>query len=135
LQNGWEMGSHGLSHHLLVGMPSSQCRQNCNFKGNHRVSVQYKGQVFCAPFGKLNRKIIEMAQQVGYQGLCGFFPFKYYHQNPPDYLLLRLAVYSFDSLAAIKRKLAENWQIRPEIVKQNIVNFCSNGTVIVQKLK
>jgi len=136
LQNGWEMGSHGLSHHLLVGMPSSQMQAELQ-TSKEIIESRFNTKVrfFCAPFGKLNRKIIEMAQQVGYQGLCGFFPFKYYHLNPPDYLLLRLAVYPFDSLAAIKRKLAENWQIRPEIVKQNIVNFCSNGTVIVQKLK
>lgn len=130
------MGSHGVTHRSLAGMPIQILQAELQTSKNF-IEREFDTQVkfFCAPFGKLNRKIIEMAKQSGYQGVCGFFPFKYYHQIPPDFILLRLAVYSFDSIKAIERKLASNWQIHPEIVKQNVVNFCANGTVIVQKLK
>jgi len=136
LQNGWEIGSHGLTHRLLVGMQTEILKSEIEYskqiiEDRFSTPVRY----FCAPFGKLNRKIIEIAKEAGYQGICGFYPFKYYTQKPPGYLMLRLAVYSFDSLRSIERKLAANWQIRVEITKQNVVNFCSNGTIIVQKLK
>jgi len=130
------MGSHGVTHRSLVGLPTWMLKAEIQTSKN-AIEREFNTQVkfFCVPFGKLNRKIIDIAKQSGYQGVCGFFPFKYYHQAAPDNILLRLAVYSFDTRKAIVRKLASNWRIRVEIVKQNVVNFCANGTVIVQKLK
>ncbi|HOU16890.1 MAG TPA: polysaccharide deacetylase family protein [Candidatus Marinimicrobia bacterium] len=136
IQNGWEIGSHSISHHLLVGMPTLEMQAEIH-DSKKLLEERFNCEVrfFCAPFGKLNPKIISEAKSAGYQGICGFFPFRYYHQKPPDFFIPRLAVYSFDSLNAVARKLATNWQLRREIIKQNVVNFCANGTIIVQKLR
>jgi len=136
IQNGWEIGSHGLSHRLLVGMPTAEMQAEIH-DSKKLLEEQFKSEVrfFCAPFGKLNRKIISEAESAGYQGICGFFPFKYYNHTPPDFIITRLAVYSFDTLNAVSGKLATNWPLRLEIIKQNVVNFCANGTIIVQKLR
>jgi peptidoglycan/xylan/chitin deacetylase (PgdA/CDA1 family) len=136
IDNGWEIGSHGVSHCMLAGMPTSTIREELRLS-KQTLEQQFMTDVryFCTPFGKLNRQIICEAQSAGYQGICGFFPFKYYKENPPDFIIPRLAVYSFDTLRALERKLANNWQIRFEIIKQNVVNFCANGTVIVHNLK
>lgn len=136
IQNGWEVGSHGISHRILAGMSTEAMRAEIRsskliLESHFNTNVRY----FCTPFGKLNRKVISEAQSAGYQGICGFFPFKYYKGTPPDFIVLRLAVYSFDTLRALERKLITNWQLRIEITKQNVINFCANGTVIVQNLK
>jgi len=136
VRNGWEVGSHGISHRMLIGMSGSEIHAELLHSKQlleHRFSTDVR--YFCAPFGKLNRKVIAEAKTVGYKGICGFYPFKYYKSLPPDFIILRLAVYSFDSLKAIENKLAANWRIRREIIKQNVVNFCANGSIIVQNLK
>lgn len=136
VRNGWEMGSHSLSHQSLVGMPTDSIERELKLS-KKIIEEKFNTPVrfFCAPFGKLNRKIIDLAKQAGYQNFCGFFPFKYYKQKPPPEIVMRLAVYSTDSLKAIERKLASNWLLKIEIIKQNVINFCANGTVIIQKLK
>lgn len=136
LQNGWEVGSHSVSHRILTGMSALELRDELRIS-KQLLEQQFKIDVkyFCSPFGKLNRKIIYEVQSAGYQGICGFFPFKYIKLEPPDFIILRLAVYSFDTLRALARKLSTNWRLRLEITKQNVVNFCANGTVIVKNLK
>jgi peptidoglycan/xylan/chitin deacetylase (PgdA/CDA1 family) len=133
---GWEVGSHGQTHRALQGMTRteiecelSQSKQLLEEKFNQPVHF------FAMPFGNVNELIRELASKVGYRGICGFYPFRYYHHCCPPDIIPRLAVYRTDSLKAISNKLGGGRGLLGEVTKQNVVNFCSNATIMANSLR
>jgi peptidoglycan/xylan/chitin deacetylase (PgdA/CDA1 family) len=133
---GWEIGSHGKTHRALQGMTRneieyelSQSKQLLEKKFNQPVNF------FTMPFGNVNELIRELAKNAGYRGICGFYPFRYYrHHYQPD-IIPRLAVYRTDSLRAISNKLSGGRGLLFEVTKQNLINFCSNATIMANSLR
>lgn len=136
ISEGWEIGSHGKTHRALQGMTRteivyelSQSKQLLQEKFNQPVNF------FAMPFGNVNTLIRELALKTGYLGICGFYPFRYYRHHSQPGIIPRLGVYRTDSLKAISHKLSNNRGLLFEVTKQNLINFCSNATIIVNSLK
>jgi len=137
VESGWEIGSHSMSHRpqRFTG------RREMEFElGQSKKILETKFKqivtAYAPPFGIVTRCIYDYAFSAGYQNICGFFPFRYYAASKPKKSeILRLAVYRTDSLASIKRKLSEGNNLYCEVLKQNVVNFCSNATLAVNSLR
>ena len=135
-QSGWEIGSHSLSHRSLRGLMQNELiRQIGDSKNRLEELIAEPVRCFAPPFGNVSPRIIDAALHCGYQKICGFYPLKYYDSAVSEYLVLRLAVYRSDSRRAILAKLSANRHLYYEVFKQNIINFCSNATVIVNSLR
>jgi len=133
---GWEIGSHGKTHRALQGMTRTeiegelaQSKQLLEKKFNQPVNI------FAMPFGNVNAMIRELAINAGYQGICGFYPFRYYRHRFQPAVIPRLAVYRTDSLRTISNKLSGGRGLLREVTKQNLINFCSNATIIANSLR
>ncbi|MDD5765024.1 MAG: hypothetical protein PHW79_02050, partial [Candidatus Marinimicrobia bacterium] len=79
--------------------------------------------------------IVDSARQCGYSGVCGFYPFRYKNGIRDRMELCRMAVYLTDSVSSIQGKIQEGKGFRRQIIKQNLINFCSNATLIANALK
>lgn len=133
---GWEMGSHTISHRCLIGLPRQEIWKELNdSKRSIEDLLGRRVKYLAAPFGKVNRLILELARESGYLGVCGFYPLRYWREAPPAGFVLRLAVYATDTDASIARKLGKGRRLYREALKQNLINFCSNGTLLVQSLR
>ncbi len=136
LTAGWEIGSHGLDHHCLLGHTAAAVRQQ--LAASKRIlehTLACEINYFAAPFGRINPRITQIARQVGYRGICGFYPWTYYQHRQNHYQIPRLAVYYFDSLKALEHKLAPDRRLVVEILKQQIISLCANGTILVNALR
>ncbi|MDO9548735.1 MAG: polysaccharide deacetylase family protein [Candidatus Marinimicrobia bacterium] len=133
---GWEIGSHSVSHRSLRG----GSEQELNYQLSHskrtlEKMVSQPVHYFTPPFGNVSPRIHSAAMKHGYLNVCGFFPIKYYKTVVPKGMVLRLAVYRTDSLKSLERKLSGDKRMYFEVMKQNVINFCSNGTIAVNSLR
>ena len=133
---GWEIGSHSVSHRSLRGVNEQELHYQLNYSKQVLEKITDQPvQIFTPPFGTISTRINNAALKSGYQKICGFFPFKFYKGAIPKGVILRLAVYRSDSLKSIKRKLSDDKGLYFEIIKQNVINFCSNATIAVNTLR
>ncbi len=135
-QAGWEIGSHSLTHQSLRGLTLVELRRQ--LRDSKRKLEELIGQAvesFAPPFGNVSPRIIDAAVGCGYRKVCGFFPLKYYNSPIPPQLVLRLAVYRSDTSRSLLAKLSGTKRLYREVLKQNIINFCSNATIAVKSLR
>jgi len=136
IKAGWEIGSHGVSHHELTGMPIEQMMYELRHSKEYLESTFYQPvRLLAAPFGRVNSRVIKAIEQIGYTHLCTFFPFKYRHNRPPAAIIPRLAVYSTDTLNMIGHKVTPQGANWLEVLKQNVINFCANATLVVRSIR
>jgi peptidoglycan/xylan/chitin deacetylase (PgdA/CDA1 family) len=135
-KQGWEIGSHGKTHRSLAGLKTNEIRKelSCS-KEILEKEFSCKVRYFASPFGKVNYMIVDSARQCGYSGVCGFYPFRYKNGIRDRMELCRMAVYLTDSVSSIQGKIQEGKGFRRQIIKQNLINFCSNATLIANALK
>lgn len=136
IRAGWRIESHGISHRGLNTMSRDEIKSEIvaskkMLEERFGVEVSY----FAPPFGKITPRIRRLATEAGYQGICGFYPGRYYCRPLPEKQIPRLAVYRFESRAALRRKLSPKRALRIEIIKQNMINFCANATILVNSLR
>lgn len=133
---GWEIGSHSVSHQSLRGVDKQELQyQLRHSKATLEKIIKQPVHVFTAPFGTISNRINTAALKSGYHKICGFFPIKFYKGAIPKGVVLRLAVYRSDGLNSIERKLSGDRRLYFEIIKQNVINFCSNATIAVNTLR
>ncbi|MEV6212487.1 polysaccharide deacetylase family protein [Kitasatospora sp. NPDC051914] len=68
---GWEIGSHGLSHRALPGLPAHELADQA--RGSRRALEQLVGGPvtgFCYPYGAVDRPATEAIRDAGYQYAC-----------------------------------------------------------------
>jgi len=133
---GWEIGSHGKTHRALQGMTRTAIE--CELvQSKHLLEEMFDQPInfFAMPFGNVKEMIRELASNAGYRGICGFYPFKYLRHYCPSDIVPRLAVYRTDSLRAISNKLSSGRELLFEVTKQNLINFCSNATIMANSLR
>lgn len=133
---GWEIGSHSLTHQSLRGLTQVELRRQLrDSKGKLEDLIGQPVESFAPPFGNVSPRIIDAAVSCGYRKVCGFFPLKYYNSPTPPHLILRLAVYRCDTSRSLLAKLSVTRLLYREVLKQNIINFCSNATIAVKSLQ
>lgn len=133
---GWEIASHSVSHQSLRGISESELDyQMLHSKQTLESMFSRRIYSFTPPFGNITPRIYQAARRHGYRNIGGFFPIKYYKTTVPKGLILRLAVYRSDSLKSLAGKLSADRRLYFEVVKQNVINFCSNATIAVNSLR
>lgn len=137
IDEGWEVGSHGIKHRCLLGMNDEELESEIGtskmiLESQFGVDVSY----FSPPFGKINTFVVEHCIRAGYNGICDFYPFSYYKNSPRNsYIITRFSIYLTDNLKSLDRKLSNGFRLWIEILKQNAIHFCSNATILVRSLR
>lgn len=106
-KEGFEIGSHGMSHHLLTYMDTARLQNELtesrrilqNLCGDPVLSMSY-------PFGRFNRRVIRTAEQAGYQYGVGSIYFRSVSRDYKYYALRRFNIYRYDSDAMFRIKIS-----------------------------
>lgn len=133
---GWEIGSHSVSHKSIHGMTENEIiyQLTCS-KEILEDKFAQRIDFYSPPFGSISNRIRTLALRSGYKGICGFYSFKYYKNQLLPGIVPRLAVYRTDTIGSVRRKLLSDSNLFKEVLKQNIINFCSNATIMVNTLR
>ncbi|MBN2281909.1 MAG: polysaccharide deacetylase family protein [Candidatus Marinimicrobia bacterium] len=134
---GWEIGSHGIGHRCLLNAPVQELEHDIG-QSKEFLENKFQSQInfYSAPFGKINNRILQICQNSGYLGCCGFYPIKLLHRPCEENYVPRLGVYMGDTPQSVEKKLALDVQtLKWPVMKQNFINFCNNGTIIVKGIK
>lgn len=137
IEEGWEIGSHGISHQALRNVEQSELNYEI---GQSKAILEDKFNCdinfFSSPFGKVTEDILNTVKNYGYKGCCGFYPRKFMKENPPESQIPRLAVYMGEGPKTVENKIStDNGKLKREIYKQNFISFWNNLTITVKAIK
>lgn len=126
ISKGWELISHTCSHKKMTFLNDATIydellRSKNELEASFSVPVNH----LVYPYSAATEKIAEMARECGYTGASGFFSNKKIHN---DYCIPRTAVYAFDRLSSVKRKIEGS---QTEKIKQRIIHFCNHGSSFI----
>ncbi|MBC8310955.1 MAG: polysaccharide deacetylase family protein [Candidatus Marinimicrobia bacterium] len=127
--NGWEIGSHGLSHSAFTSMCDDQLKIELQqSKEILEDIVQQEVISITPPFSRWNQRVKDLILECGYK--------KIYYQRtlkkePCPIMIPRHSVYSIDGEKAIIRKVNNS---RIEQIKEAIIHKCSTLTVVVKEI-
>lgn len=135
--NGWEIGSHTLSHRDMRKLESDEVKKE--FKESKellesKLDITVKSISF--PFGKFGLREIETAKVTGYLNSAVFYPI-FNQSNGEDelFVIKRLGVYFWDTDLFFRFKLGNGVPKLLEILKQNLLNLFSSITILSQTLR
>ncbi|MFQ5822761.1 MAG: polysaccharide deacetylase family protein [bacterium] len=132
---GWEIGSHTATHRNLKALSDSEIWHEVNnSKGLIENQIQRNINIISYPFGKYNQRILEFVKEAGYEGGCTL------GQNYPEnqefpYALFRRGVYSLEPFSLFKAKLENNIWSHYDDIKQKLIAFCSQGSILIRYIK
>jgi len=130
---GWEIASHTMSHRPLIALSKEELKREVE-KSCERLEDILKSKPigFAFPFGCHNAEVRKAIEQAGYLYACGALK---RHQLPEsEFQLVRIPVYRFDSVFAIRRKLLYPEIPRLEYYKLKMVSYLSRLTPVYQTL-
>jgi len=128
---GCEIGSHTVSHRCLTSVNSAELkRELADSKKTIEDCTGKEVKFLSLPFGKSNRKVLDCAQEIGYQAVFSLNP----QDGEQNYLKGRFAVYFVDNRWSMLNKISRGNCRRCEIAKLKFINFFSGGTVLAQKI-
>lgn len=133
IREGWEVGSHSLSHRSFTTLTIEQAHNELKFskeKLEQKFGVQIRS--FAFPFGRAKQHHLEMALEIGYEFLClntlGV-------ELNPDILrrtVIRRPIYWGETLNSFQLKCSKcklkHWQL----FKIEFANMLAYGTIFVQ---
>lgn len=133
---GWEIGSHGLRHAYLPWADPTTLRKEIyesKRKLEDRLGIAVR--TFCAPYGRADERVIQVAMEAGYEVICllngrraGFAV-----RSGRAWILYRWAVYRMDSCRGVAGKVLSSRRGRaPRTFIQAIVCGANLGGVLVQ---
>jgi len=110
LDDGWEIGSHGLDHYALPELTPKALNEELT---GSKISLEqlFKCQVtaFCYPYGAWNKRVQEHVKRAGYQVACATSS-KSASVTDDPWALRRVKVKGSDKLRDFKRKVS-NWYL------------------------
>jgi len=132
-REGWEVSSHTATHRDLTRLNREEMLHE----------VQYSKQVIAEtisnpvhfisyPFNRYNAQVVDVVQRVGYLGGCVLTTCSKRKGLNSNFTLRRFGVYSIDSIRSLKQKLKDS---SFENIKQEIISFCSRGTIWYNQLR
>ncbi len=110
LDDGWEIGSHGLHHYALPELAPRALTQELS-QSKIDLEHQFDCQItaFCYPHGAWNERIQEHVKRAGYQVACATSS-KSTSVTGDQWALRRVKVKGTDELSDFKRKVS-NWYL------------------------
>lgn len=135
-ENGWEIGSHSLSHRALTNVSCDEAWHEIKYsKEIIEKHLNCEVNFFSFPFGKYNHKLLQMVLEAGYSGGCTLGKKSRSSLNKLK-IIDRRGVYLIDPLMLFKAKLKNNKILGHfEDLKQEVLSFFSNGTILYHNLK
>ena len=130
--NGFEIGSHSKTHSHL---PFCSIEK---IKDELYGSKKFLEQMFaldvislCLPYGRYNRKVIEMALEAGYKYITGNCPLL------PTRLKVipRRSIYSTDRLANFSKKLHAPSKRDPGFIIEKLIQSANFASILANKIK
>ena len=135
--NGWEIGSHTLSHRDLRKLEINDLKKEFILSKElleSKLNIVVKSTSF--PFGKFGLRELETAKAIGYLNSAVFYPiFKHFKEEDELFVVKRLGVYLWDTKMFFKFKLSGGIAKLLEILKQNVLNLFSSITILAQGLR
>lgn len=132
---GWEVGSHTVSHPNLRNLSEAQLWEEIKAsKDILEDNLQIPINLISYPFGKFDKRVINMVAKAGYSGGCTL-GYNYPHNQQFPYALFRRGVYLFEPLKIFQVKLQNNNWSHFDDIKQKVITFCSQGTLLLRYLK
>lgn len=133
LKAGWEIGSHTATHRDLLGLSPDESKYELQ-SSRERIEQQVERPIpfISYPFNRYDRRIISLAQQVGYTGGCGLSPQSRLNGAPQEFNIQRYGVYAIDNRYAFEMKLSNS---KIEQFKQRIISFASIGTILYHRYR
>ncbi len=131
--NGWEIGSHTVSHADLTKLTAE--RMEFELKKSREAIYSHlhaKVDYICYPFNRYSEAVIAKSVEAGYQGACVFIKRSMSNKAYDQFIRPRFGVYSIDTIRSFRNKLSQQ---KSEAVKQRVISFFSTGTVIYKQLK
>ncbi len=130
---GFEIGSHTVHHYDLTRIPLKSIRNELERSKKtleDKIGVEIPFIAF--PFGRFNRRTIDIALEVGYRKGCGAIVGNSHRLFKESFVLERKTCYLFDRQWNLKAKLEKTPLSSIENFKLRIINFCSHGTSLVK---
>lgn len=125
--NGWTILSHTKSHRALDVLSDNQIETE--LFDSKKMIEDLTGKSCSAlsfPFGRYNQKVLDIAISAGYE---------HFYSNRLGLIHPRVnsvySVYRWDDISSIRKKLERN---NFERRKLQVINYCSGGTVLLQKI-
>lgn len=108
--NGFEMGSHCLSHRALTDIELSRAEHEIVTSREKLAEIcGHEVTTICYPFGCFNDSIIEMTRRAGYSFGLASLHFRNVSDGERNFALRRYNIYRFDSSRTIRQKLENNY--------------------------
>lgn len=130
VSEGWEIGSHTVTHRNLNALSNNEIWNELKIsKDILENQIQKLVNVISYPFGKFDERILELVEKAGYVGGCTLghnFP---NNQDFP-YALFRRGIYLLEPFSLFKVKLQNNYWSHYDDIKQKLIAFCSQGTLL-----
>ena len=135
--NGWEIGSHTLSHRDLRKLEINDIkREFVESKELLESKLDIVVKSISFPFGKFGRRELETAKAIGYVNSVVNYPiFNHFKEEHELFIVKRLGVYLWDTKIFFKFKLSNGIPKLLEILKQNLLNLFSSITIFAQGLR
>lgn len=126
-------GSHGHSHNDLRAMPDNYLAAELARSRDILINLTEQPiSTISYPFGRHNRRLQSAAGKTGYkQGFTMSFP----EDSDQPLATGRFAIYNWDSIASVSRKLNRGPFYWYEKCKANLVNFASGGTILLSRFR
>ena len=127
--NGWEIGSHGLTHTPFTSLAKDELKLELQKSKKILEDIIKKEIVsITPPFSRWNKRIKDLILQCGYK--------KIYYQpiftkHACNTMIPRHSVYATDGQKAIIRKINDS---NFEKIKESIIHKCSTLTVLVKEI-
>jgi len=130
---GFEIGSHTVHHPDLTKTDPNWLKFELS-RSKAEISDQLGEGVTCVafPFGRYNKRVIDMCKALGYQKGCSFWLRRKEKKIQESFVLERKAYYLFDNLWSLKAKLNQNFWTPLENMKLRVINFCSHGSSLIK---
>ncbi|MDP8228770.1 MAG: polysaccharide deacetylase family protein [Candidatus Electryoneaceae bacterium] len=132
---GWMIGSHSVSHCDLTGLDDEHLMfelTDSRRSLEDRLGIAVDWTAF--PFGRYDRRVLDAAQNTGYTGAM----VSVMRENivPERFVLWAVdAVYLLDTVGTVSKRLERRgWSYPVGRLFRRCVNYCSGGTVILQRL-
>lgn len=129
-RRGVMFGSHGHSHRELTGLPDGCLREE--LRSSRRRLEDLTGErvtLLSYPFGRHDERVRDAARTEGYTAA---YTMKHPSAVDPPLALGRVAVYGFDTVNAVVRRMKD---CRIERIEAAAAHALSGGTVLLNRLR